>query len=171
MDERIFNLPNAPLPLDPDSYYEVLVPDGASATGYTSCKIKPANIGVAKKVYVCNLKNTSGGFAPIINEFENTTGITPSISRISLGLYEMVFTGLFTSSNKLNMPPFANGEDTAGSMIPIGDGGTIFGYYIIVYKDVNTLQLKTFDASFSPTDLYDLCGPNTNLPFNFTVYP
>lgn len=93
MDKRIFDLPDAPLPLDPDSYYEVLVPDGSSSTGYTSCKIKPANIN---GVNVLKLSLVDQGSSnPTGIQHINTLG-TIVLTRQVTGHYRITSSGLFT---------------------------------------------------------------------------
>ena len=74
MNKRIYDLPDAPLPLDPDSYYEVLIPDGTSASGYTSCKIKPGTLDGFKKYFA--LITQTGTSAPTVIELVNSTGAT-----------------------------------------------------------------------------------------------
>lgn len=94
MDSSILLLPDAPLPLDPDSYYEVLVPDSSSATGYTSCKIKPSNLtGVKRYKALISQSSTS---APTVKILENSIG---SIvwTRSSTGEYYGTLAGVFTT--------------------------------------------------------------------------
>lgn len=96
MEQRIYDLPNAPLPLDPDSYYEVLVPDGSSATGYTSCKVKPSSNQPYKK-YVALLSQLSTS-APSAVVLENTLGAVPVWSYHSTGNYDLTLSGAFTAN-------------------------------------------------------------------------
>ena len=93
MEKRIYDLPNAPLPLDQNSYYEVLVPDGSSATGYTSCKIKPANIDGVKTLKLSLVDQGSSN--PTGIEHKNTLG-SITLSRQAAGHYRISSSGLFT---------------------------------------------------------------------------
>ena len=94
MEKRIYDLPNAPLPLDKNSYYEVLVPDGSSATGYTSCRIKPSNISGFKKYKA--LLSQSGTSAPTVHILENTLSGAPVWSYSSNGVYNATLSNEFT---------------------------------------------------------------------------
>lgn len=170
MQERIYDLPDAPTPLDPDSYIEVLVPDVSSATGYTSCKIK-ASFLTQRKDYKANLKQ-SGTSAPTATELINGTGVTPTFSRTGLGVYKLTFVGLFPDSNKLDLSHFTNGEDGRNSLIAVQGGGVLKGYYGLMYSDVDSLLLKCYDASLAPQEMNSLLGgTNTNLAISFSVYP
>lgn len=95
MNKRIFDLPDAPLPLDPDSYYEVLIPDGSSASGYTSCKIKPANI-LGQKPLIYKGLITQVGSDPTVHETYSDIG---SISFVKdyAGYYKCDMASIFTS--------------------------------------------------------------------------
>ena len=69
MEKRIYDLPNAPLPLDQNSYYEVLVPDGSSSTDN-----KEAEINVGENVPFLST-STQSNF-----------GTTQSIERKDIGI-------------------------------------------------------------------------------------
>lgn len=172
MDERIYSLPDAPLPLNPLSYYEILVPDGASATGYTSCRVKASDVGAPiGKDYLGNFKQ-SGTSAPTATELVNQTGITPTFSRTGLGVYKLTFVGAFPDANKLSLHPFINGEDGRNTLIPVHGGGSIKGYYSIYYSDVDSLLLKCYDLGLAAQEMNALLGGTaTNLPIKFTIYP
>lgn len=116
MDIRIASLPDAPLPLDPDSYYEVLVPDGASATGYTSCKIKPKDIN--GKYYFKGLITQTSGNPSVDTVSENVGAI--SFTKDSAGYYKSDFTALLaalgTTYDKVIYSITNNIQDTTKSI-------------------------------------------------------
>lgn len=114
MEKRIYDLPNAPLPLDPNSYYEVLIPDGSSATGYTSCKIKPSNISGVKKYKA--LLSQSGTSAPTVHILENTLSGTPVWSYSSNGVYNATLSNEFTL-NKTSVKLGQNPDSLISSVI------------------------------------------------------
>lgn len=173
MDIQIPLIPTtAPSPLDLDSWLEIAVPDGASATGYTTCKVKASSLGLAPgKTYRANFKQ-SGTSAPTATELINGTGVTPTFSRTGLGVYKLSFVGLFPDSNKLSLHTFINGEDGRNTIIPVHGGGSIKGYYSLMYSDVDSLLLKCYDLSLAAQEMNSLLGgTGTNLPIEFTVYP
>ncbi len=172
MDIQIPLIPTtAPSPIDQNSYIEIAVPDGASATGYTTCKVKISSLGLSPgKKYLANLKQT-GTSTPTKTELINGTGITPTLSRPGVGSYKFEFLGLFTDSAKLSLHPFVNGEDGKLTFMPVYNAGAIVGYYTVYYNDVDAILIKTYDAAFAASDISTLLGANNNLPIEFTVYP
>lgn len=161
----------APSPIDLASYIEVAVPDGASATGFTTCKILLSSLGLAPgKSYKANLKQ-SGTSAPTVTELVNTTALTPTLSRPGVGSYKLAFTSLFTNSAKLIIHGFANGEDGKTTLIPVLSAGSIVGYYTLYYSSSTDLLLKCYDNSFAAADISTILGANNNLPIEFTVFP
>lgn len=143
MDQRIASLPHAPLPLDQDSYYEVLVPDGSSATGYTSCKIKPSAIfGV--KTYKALLSQSSTNAPTIVSNgtgantpLVNTLGGTPTLGYVSPGVFSLTLTGAFPQTKTFtNKGSFVSGTDFAKG-------------YEVYRVDDNNLYIQTYDVPTS----------------------
>lgn len=163
---------SAPLPLDADALIEVAVPDIASATGFTTCKVKPSALfGTSVKSYEANYKQ-SGTSAPTVTELLNNTGVIPTISRTAPGVYKLTFLGLFPDSNKLSLHPFINGEDGRNAMIPVHSGAAIAGFYSLYYSDIDSLILICYNLAHVPQEMHTLLGGTaTNLPIKFTVYP
>lgn len=173
MDIQIPLIPTtAPSPIDLNSWVEIAVPDGASATGYTTCKVKIGSLGLSPaKTYRANLKQ-SGTSAPTATELINSTGITPTFSRTGLGVYKLTFVGAFPDSNKLSLHSFINGEDGRNTIIPVHGVGAIKGYYSLYYSDVDSLLLKCYDDSLAAQEMNSLLGGTaTNLPIEFTIFP
>lgn len=162
----------APSPIDLNSYIEIAVPDGASATGYTTCKVKISSLGLMPgKKYKANFKQ-SGTSAPTATELINSTGITPTFSRTGLGVYKLTFIGAFPDSKKLDLHPFINGEDGRNTLIAVHGGGVIKGYYSLYYSDIDSLLLKCYDLSLAAQEMNGLLGGTaTNLPIEFTIFP
>lgn len=148
MEKRIYDLPDAPLPLNPNSYYEVLVPDGSSATGYTSCKIKPSNI-LHYKVYTAII-NQSGTSAPTSTVLHNTLSGNVVFSRNTDGQYLGTLSGAFTSGKTF----FYAYNYVSGT------------YTELYYNDVNSFTLNSKDGTFTFDD--DLLQ---DLQIEIRVYP
>jgi hypothetical protein len=149
MEERIFNLPNAPLPLDPDSYYEVLVPDGASATGYTSCKIKPGNIDGVKRYKALITQNGSPSVDPTVKVLENTIGTITQVYT-GVGTYTLSSAGLFTLNK---------------TSLLIGSASDVSAKLYFNQSDINDLVIYT-DSGGSPSD-----GMISDTTILIEVYP
>lgn len=140
MNKRIFDLPDAPLPLDPDSYYEVLIPDGSSATGYTSCKIKPSNISGVKKYK--SLLSQSGTNAPTEINLLNNTGLGITLAYSSVGVYTMDLGALFVPNKTFVML-----QQTANEL-----GGGNASIVTLRYDGSTGYIIRTFDDSLSPSN-------------------
>lgn len=141
MEKRIYDLPNAPLPLDPNSYYEVLVPDVSSATGYTSCKIKPINLTGVKR-YVAILSQT-GTSAPVATILENTLGGTPSFTYEGVGDYKIVLSGKLTANKRvINFSISRLGDGANGNVVE--SDATI--------ESNNEIEIITYDLSGTPSN-------------------
>lgn len=144
MNKRIFDLPDAPLPLDPDSYYEVLVPDVTSKSGYTSCKIKPNNLN-GVKVYRAIISKGAGAVAPTSVILENTLGFVPAFAYDSVGYYTLSHT---------------NGFDVTKTFInysydkAIPGGETLFQMYAYKYLgDNSTIWVETYKCVVVGSDV------------------
>lgn len=140
MDIRIASLPDAPLPLDPDSYYEVLVPDGSSATGYTSCKIKPSIFDGVKRIK--SLLSQSGTTPPTEINLLNNTGSSITFGYTSVGVYTMDLGSLFVANKTFVMI-----QQTANEL-----GGTNAALVTLQYDGGTGYIIRTFDDSLSPAN-------------------
>jgi len=172
MDIQIPLIPTtAPSPINLASYVEVAVPDGASATGYTTCKVLLSSLGLAPgKSYKSTLKQT-GTSTPTVTELINTTTVNPTLSRPGTGSYKLEFIGLFTNTAKLIIHGFVNGEDGKTTLIPVYNAGAIVGYYTLYYSSSDALLLKCFDAAFAAADISTILGADNHLPIEFTIFP
>lgn len=96
MDIRIPAIPTeGTAPIDKESYLEVAVPDGSSASGYTSQKVKLKNLSYVKTLKLSFIDNLTAD--PTSIEHVNTLG-TVTLVRNSAGHYTIQSSGLFTLS-------------------------------------------------------------------------
>ena len=153
MEKRIYDLPDAPLPLNPNSYYEVLVPDGSSATGYTSCKIKPVNLDCVKRLKLNLVDN--GSSDPTKKEYVNTLG-TYSLSRVGAGHYQITSASLFTLDK---------------TFIQVSATGVVNAPNITYYcTDASTIEIYARDSTNTLADGL-LSEDNTYTSVLIEVYP
>ena len=157
MDQRIASLPHAPLPLDQDSYYEVLVPDISSDTGYTSCRIKPKDLTGVKRYKV--LVNQTGTDDPTVTVLENTLGGTPVWSRFASGKNICTLAGAF---------PDGKTFVTIGSGISGGGNLHILGHNTIDDAP-NSIGFNTYKGIGADGSTIDDCLWNTSILIE--VYP
>lgn len=170
MDTRIFDLPNAPLPLDPNSYYEVLVPDGSSATGYTSCKIKPINLGARPYKSYVFLLDQAGTDVPVPAELENSLTDPPVFSRSGVGRYLITSTDFVIG--KVHISGMTDWNGNGSTVIPIWDESAIIGYIeIYCNQTTNLIGFESFDATFTRVDLSTLIGVTKFCFPDIKVYP
>lgn len=140
--------------------------------GFVSKKIKPT-IGIAKK-YVCKVVQDATASALTVTAFENTIG-TVNSNYVSIGIYRLNTASLWSLTKTwISGCSLWSGSTDGIIWNPIIDraGTTLLGYYSLQQRDVDNLELRVIDVTFTYVELGSLIGATGELFLpEIRIYP